>query len=306
MTNRGIAIGVVAAAVLVVGACSSEGSGTDTGSSPTGSSRPATSAPGTTTVGTTPATTVASSSSTTAVPSEPLPTATISSDQAVEAAFRQGLAKADAGWIVSNDLTLFQTDDSFAVLARNEQAIPEDLLAEGFDHIGDIDVEGGTIYAPLEQGDYDAMRQLMVRYDAATLERLDVVEVAQSHNAWVSVDPDAMIAYSMSGFTDDVVLRYDVAAGWAPLDPIRLDRTVERVQGGDVERGFLWLATDDATNGVYRVDLTSGAVVDLGTAGQVDGEGEGIDATEVPTGDLHVLVADPALVPMWVVHLLVE
>jgi len=306
MGRRGIVIGVLAAAVIVVaGACSSDGSGTDTASAPTGSGRPATSAPGTSAAGTVPRTTEPSTT-TTAVPSEPLPTATISSDQAVEAAFRQGLAKADTGWIVSNDLTLFQTDDAFVIVTKNEQAIPEDLLAEGFDHIGDIDVEGGIIYAPLEQGDYDLMRQLMVRYDAVTLERLDVVEVAQSHNAWVSVDPDSMVAYSMSGFTDDVVLRYDVADGWKPLEPIQLDRTVERVQGGDVERGFLWLATDDATNGVYRVDLATGAVVDLGSAGQVDGEGEGIDATELPTGDLHVLVADPALVPMWVVHLLVE
>ena len=78
------------------------------------------------------------------------------------------------------------------------------------------------------------------------------------------------------------------------------------MQGGDLARGHLWLSTDDATNGVYRVDLTTGAVVPLGTAGQIDGEGEGIDATDLSTGQLHVLVADPAVVPMWVFHLLVE
>jgi hypothetical protein len=145
----------------------------------------------------------------------------------------------------------------------------------------------------------------MVRYDAATLELIDVVEVAQSHNAWVSVDPTTMTAYAMSGFTDDEVLRYDIADGWKPLAPIPLDRTIERVQGGDLHDGHLWLSTDDATNGVYRVDLATGAVVDLGSAGRVDGEGEGIDATPLETGQLHVLVADPALVPMWVVHLTV-
>lgn len=295
---------MLAAAALAAGACAS--SSTETGS-PTSTGAPATSAPGTSRPpGTAPGTTAPTTTATTGAPSEPVPTATMASDQAVEAAFRQGIAKTDAGWILSNDLTLFQTDDAFTVQAKNEQAIPEDMLAQGFDHIGDIDVVDGIIYAPLEQGDYDAMRQAMVRYDAATLAFIDLVEVPQSHNAWVTVDPETNIAYSMSGFTDDEVLRYDVADGWKPLAPIALDRTVERVQGGDVARGYLWLSTDDATNGVFRVDLASGAVVPLGTAGQIDGEGEGIDATQLPTGQLHVLVADPTVVPMWVVHLLVE
>jgi hypothetical protein len=115
-----------------------------------------------------------------------------------------------------------------------------------------------------------------------------------------------MIGYSMDQFTDDAVVRYDVAAGWAPLEPIELDRTIDRVQGGDVRDGYLWLSTDDDTNGVYRVDLGSGAVVSLGSAGKVAGEGEGIDATVVDSGDLHVLVADEKLAPMWVIQLVVR
>ena len=60
---------------------------------------------------------------------------------------------------------------------------------------------------------------------------------------------------------------------------------------------------DDDHNGVYRVDLETGEVQDLGTAGHVDGEGEGIDATDLGGALLHVLVADEAIVPMWVVDL---
>jgi len=234
------------------------------------------------------------------------PTAAVVSEQEVEATFRQGLGKADDGWVFSTNGALYRTDDELVRTNQNEAAIPPDLLAQGFDHIGDVDVVGDVIYVPLEQGDYDADRQLMARYDLATLGYLDHVEVAQSHLAWVSVDADATTAWSMSGFTDDEVLRYDVSAGWAPLEPLALDATVERVQGGDVRDGYLWLSTDDSTDGVYRVDLETGHVDSLGSIGRIDGEGEGIDATVLPSGDLHVLTVDAAFVPIRLVHLAVS
>ncbi len=81
---------------------------------------------------------------------------------------------------------------------------------------------------------------------------------------------------------------------------------VNRVQGGDVVDGAVWLSTDDATDGVYRVDLRTGRVVSLGSIGRVDGEGEGIDATPLPRGDLHVLTADVAIVPMRLIDLRLE
>jgi hypothetical protein len=35
----------------------------------------------------------------------------------------------------------------------------------------------------------------------------------------------------------------------------------------------------------------------------VEGEGEGIDATDLPTGLVHVLIADAEVIPMWVVDM---
>ena len=78
---------------------------------------------------------------------------------------------------------------------------------------------------------------------------------------------------------------------------------VDRVQGGDVYDGAVWLSTDDDTDGVYRVDLVDGSVQSLGSIGHADGEGEGIDATPLPSGDLHVLSADVAIVPMRLIEL---
>ncbi len=159
------------------------------------------------------------------------------------------------------------------------------------------------IYAPIEQPDYGQGHQAMFRYDAATLAFLDGVTIDQSENSWVAVDAGAKIAYSMNHFSDNAVTRYDLADGWKPLDVVALDTTVHKVQGGDVRDGYLWLSTDDATDSVYRVDLGTGHVVALGSIGHVDGEGEGIDATVLPSGDLHVLSIDVKGVPVRLVNL---
>ena len=75
------------------------------------------------------------------------------------------------------------------------------------------------------------------------------------------------------------------------------------MQGADIRDGAVWLSTDDATDGVYRVDLASGKVSPLGSIGHVDGEGEGIDASPLPQGDLHVLSLDVKVVPVRLIEL---
>ncbi len=205
----------------------------------------------------------------------------------------------------TND-ALFTTDEAFTITARHPEAIPPQWAAQGFDHIGDVDVADGVIYAPVEQPDYSQNRQAMLRYDLATMTYLDGVTVTQSHNSWVSVDPEAKVAYSMNAFSDQAVVRYDLTDGWKPLDPLPLDTALGNVQGGDVRDGYLWLSTDDPTDEVYRVDLQNGHVVALGSVGHVDGEGEGIDATVLPSGDLHVLSVDAHVVPVRLVHLKVS
>ena len=110
----------------------------------------------------------------------------------------------------------------------------------------------------------------------------------------------------MNAFSDQAVVRYDLTDGWKPLDPLPLDTALGNVQGGDVRDGYLWLSTDDPTDEVYRVDLQNGHVVALGSVGHVDGEGEGIDATVLPSGDLHVLSVDAHVVPVRLVHLKVS
>ena len=54
----------------------------------------------------------------------------------------------------------------------------------------------------------------------------------------------------------------------APLPPLAMSRFVDKVQGADVADGAVWLSTSDDTNELFRVDLETGQVDDLGSAGE--------------------------------------
>ena len=216
--------------------------------------------------------------------------------------YRQGVARFGNGWVFSFNDGLFVTDD----VRRDKATPPRDpvrVAGRGFDHIGDIDIEGGVLYAALEQPDYSLGRQAMLTYDAETLAYTGGHDVAQHHNSFVTVDPTRHIAYSMDEFGGQALLRYDVRHDWRPLAPLPMSTAVDRVQGADLARGAAWLSTDDTIDGVYGVDLHTGAVQALGSIGHVDGEGEGIDASPTANGDLHVLSADVNIVPMRLIDL---
>lgn len=221
----------------------------------------------------------------------------------VDPIYRQGVARTPNGWAFSFNDGLFLTDDSFTKTRELMPAIPDEWKARGFDHLGDIDIVDGVLYAPLEQPEYDNGAQAMLAYDATTLQYRSGVDVAQHHNSFVTVDGDTGIAYSMDYFGGEALLRYDTRDNWRALDPLPMSTFVDRVQGGDVYDGAVWLSTDDDTDGVYRVDLADGSVQSLGSIGRADGEGEGIDATPLPRGELHVLSADVAIVPMRLIEL---
>ena len=66
--------------------------------------------------------------------------------------------------------------------------------------------------------------------------------------------------------------------------------------------GTLYLALDAPQHGIYRVDLQSGAVSLVAKMGHAGGEGEGIDATDLPSGLLHAMCVDKKFVPVWFEH----
>jgi hypothetical protein len=223
--------------------------------------------------------------------------------------FNQGIARVDGGWIVSGTNgpllgtdALAHVDDALNVLAVQPLAIPPAVRLQGYDHIGDIDVVGGVIYAPFEQPSYELGHQVTARYDASTLAFIDSVELAQHENSFVTVDEATMTAYSMDRFDGDSLLRYDVTAGWAPLPPLQLTMLLHHTQGADIADGAVWISTSDEVNGVYRVDITTGETTAVGSLGHVGAEGEGIDTTPLPSGHFHGLVNDTAALAVHLGH----
>ena len=234
------------------------------------------------------------------------PQARVTNEVQLDPVYRQGIARAKDGWVLSGTRVLASVDDRFQDTNRVSEAIAPDWAARGYDHIGDVDVVGRYVYAPYEQPDYERGEQAIARYDAKTLAFVDAVTVPQHEASFVTVDPKTMIAYSMDRFGGDALLRYDVRKGWKALSPVRMSQFIDRVQGGDVVAGAMWLSTDDDANTLYRVALPSGRVEALGNAGHVDGEGEGIDATKVGKDRLHVLTIDVNNSPVWLGNLAVS
>jgi len=226
----------------------------------------------------------------------------LTSAQTLRLFANQGIARVSDGWILSANDTLARVDDELRPKIVKRLAIPTAWRVKGYGHIGDIDVVANVVYAPLEEPDYSRGTQATARFDAKTLRFIDAVELAQHENSFVTVDPATMIAYSMDNFGGNALLRYDVRARWKALPPLAMSHFVDKVQGADVAAGAVWLSTTDATNGLYRVDLETGHVDDLGSAGHVGGEGEGIDATKLASGRIHTLTIDAKHAPVWLSH----
>jgi glycerophosphoryl diester phosphodiesterase len=215
----------------------------------------------------------------------------------VDLSYNQGIARFDGGWIASNTYGLVKVNDALVPIDANEfTAIPQELQDQGYNHVGDTDVDAGFIYAPLEQDDYSRGIQRVARYDLATLDFVDSVEIAGHHAAWVAVQDG--ILWSMDEFTGDVITRFRIDT-WEQLPSLKLSQVVDRVQGGDLGHGALWLSTDDDRNGLYRVDLATGRTTFVGTMGHIEGEGEGIDVTPTDSGLLHTVTTDFSVGGVW-------
>jgi len=173
--------------------------------------------------------------------------------------------------------------------------IPPAMVEGGSDHVGDIDVHAGNVYAPIEDGDGYPHAYLAL-YDAATMAFTGTSwelphDLLTAGVPWVAVDAPRGKLYTAEWDDPRVLNVHD-------LDDPTVVTTVElhppagvdvsRIQGAKMLDGLLYAARDNgAEKSIVAIDPVSGDVTpvfdrDLGAAT----EAEGIAFVHTPTGVL--------------------
>lgn len=221
----------------------------------------------------------------------------------------QGIALSGSEWIFSWQFGLERTDAAFNSLQRTGSftppadlvtGIPKVLADQGFDHIGDIDVYGGVIYASLdsEAGDYQNGHvalfsasdlsysgQLYPLIGAPSNQRDDVA-------SWVAVDGAAGLGYGKEWRNGNTINVYNLA-DWNFSHTITMDRSLRNIQGAKVFDGAMYLSAHDSTKSVYRLDLGTGHVDELfrlPVMPNAFNETEGIALRALPGGGAEMFV----------------
>jgi hypothetical protein len=212
----------------------------------------------------------------------------------------QGAATDGSSYVYSWRFGLSRTTFGGSVIVRNSAAIPPALAVLGSDHIGDIDIWGGRIYAPIEDS-ASYQRPTIALYDATTLAYTGLAyplpASTQSHVPWVAVDPARGLVYTSDW---DPVPRINLfrLGDLQPAGSLPLSTTIGRIQGGKMFQGALYLSSDNASQSIYRVDLDTGSVTTVLERNLPNGtEAEGL--VFQPTGDgavMHVLDVSPIFV----------
>ena len=175
-------------------------------------------------------------------------------------------------------------------------ALPQEFKDKDYDHIGDISVQNGIIYAPVE--DKSESQPLVLLYDAETLEYMDIYYALDATYLtdgipWCATDENYLYASQFNDAERIVVFNID---DMSFSHTVELSEPLARVQAGDVADGVLYANCDphEGTKTVYAVDLTTGEVTlafDRNTTG-IDTETEGLCAETDENGELTFHISD--------------
>lgn len=221
----------------------------------------------------------------------------------------QGVAYNGNEWLFSWQYGLERTDAAFNSLQRTgsftppatiDTGIPQVLASQGFDHIGDIDVHDGILYASLdsEAGDYqNGHVALFNAGDLSYTGRLYPLNGAPSNlhddvASWVAVDGAAGLGYGKEWRNGNTINVYNLS-DWSFSHTITMDQSIRNIQGGKVFNGSLYLSSHNSEKSVYRMDLASGHVEELFQLPRQPAafnETEGIALRALPGGGAEMLV----------------
>lgn len=216
---------------------------------------------------------------------------------------RQGVAAENDTFWVSGSTTLSRYDADWNLLGTNDAP-----FAKGYEnpvnHIGDIDVWQGEVYAGVELFEDGVASNIQVAvYDGETLELKRTfpfdASSGQDECSGIAVDPDTesvwMCAWTATG---RYLYRYDLDDG-SYLGRVQLHASPQWIQGVAAYDGSLYLTADDGDadynepDHVYRVevpeDATHATVALERTLDDVERQGEVEGLTFKDDGRMFVL-----------------
>jgi hypothetical protein len=238
----------------------------------------------------------------------------------------QGVTSDGHGWMFSWQGGPSRTDDNY--LDQAIGTLPPDIAVDnptfdpatrenhiGGNHIGDIDVDGDTLLAPVEDGGQGELnnpeyqRGFIALYDPATMtytgkKYLLPLALQAAGVPWVAVDHGNHDVYSAEWeMPHDRLNVYAFDAGRAHLSfqrfvdlhyPAALGAGfhLSRIQGAKILGDTMYVSRDDATKSVFSIDLPTGVVTPLFSINPgVPAELEGIAVRQTADGALlHVLI----------------
>ncbi len=180
------------------------------------------------------------------------------------------------------------------IIDRREMCLPQELLQQGYSHLGDGCLSEGRLYIALE--DFGFRHPGIIIYDPETLEALDFHKLPDEGRGngripWCEVK-DGVLYYSQSNDVDEI--RMLDLRDYSYLGALKIDKTLYKVQGGEIFDGKLYMVTNSGKREktMYAVDLQSGHVdpVFVRCTGRLDAEGEGIAVCPLDDGSLFHII----------------
>lgn len=225
----------------------------------------------------------------------------------------QGMATDGRHWFFSWQYGLEKTDHDFNTILRNSSVtpplnvvpgIPLVLLAQGLNHIGDIDYDNGIIYASLDTTNGYTNGHVAL-YNASDLSYTGIVYAltgapSNPHHdiaSWVAIDHQRHVGYGKEYQNGNTINVYDLH-DWHFLRTITLDMAISTIQGAKVHGDWIYMSSNNATQSVYRANLETGHVEELFRlpTPNADREVEGIAVADGPADDVEMyieMVVDP-------------
>lgn len=215
----------------------------------------------------------------------------------------QGITTDGESYYFSSKCSLIKTElDGVTRLSLNANAIPRELKDEyGSKHIGGISYYDGKIYVAIEDSKV-WNHPIIALYDANTLDYTgEYYELpAENHEKglpWVAVDAQNGCVYTAPRDHSPCLIVYSLE-NMEFIKEIDLSERIHKIQGGEVHGGYLYTATDDETQAVFKTNVKTGETVKLFDRNLTSGsEGEGLTIFLTQDGSfIHTLDMGPLFI----------